>query len=65
MAIEAIQTTLNKIRLRNPKFASNEEATQWLKSWGSDQGVKAPSCKISWHRDVIRDLLALPLYGTG
>jgi predicted transcriptional regulator len=43
--IEAIQTTLNKVRNGNPKFANNEEAVRWLQSWGSDQELKAPACK--------------------
>ena len=43
--IEAIQSTLNKVRQGNSKLASDEEITQWLQSWGSDQELKAPICK--------------------
>ena len=43
--IEAIQTTLNKVRNDHPKFANNEETVRWLQSWGSDQELKAPVCK--------------------
>lgn len=43
--IEAIQSTLNKVRQGNSKLASDEEITQWLQSWGSDQELKAPVCK--------------------
>jgi predicted transcriptional regulator len=43
--IEAIQTTLNKVRNRNAKFANDEETVRWLQSWGSDQELKAPVCK--------------------
>ena len=43
--IEAIQSTLNTIKQGKAKFASDEETTQWLQSWGSDQELKAPKCK--------------------
>lgn len=43
--IEAIQSTLDKIRQGNSKFASEEETIQWLQSWGNDQELKAPVCK--------------------
>lgn len=43
--IDAIQHTLDKIRQGNSKFASEEQAEQWLQSWGSDQEPKALVCK--------------------
>ncbi len=43
--IEAIHNTLKKIRQGKAKFASDEETTQWLQSWGSEQELKAPACK--------------------
>lgn len=43
--IEAIQSTLDKIRQGKSKFASDEETARWLQSWGSDQELKAPKCK--------------------
>jgi len=43
--IEAIQSTLDKIRHGKAKFASHEETSRWLESWGSKQEMKAPKCK--------------------
>jgi predicted transcriptional regulator len=43
--IEAIQNTLEKIRQGRAKFASDEETTRWLQSWGVEQELKAPTCK--------------------
>lgn len=43
--IEAIQTTLNKVRNGNAKFANDEETVRWLQSRGSDQELKAPVFK--------------------
>jgi len=43
--IEAIQSTLNSIKQGKAKFASDEETTRWLQSWGSDQELKAPKCE--------------------
>ena len=43
--IEAIQNTLEKIRQGSAKFASEEETTRWLQSWGGEQELKAPPCK--------------------
>lgn len=43
--IEAIQRTREKIRQGKAKFASHEDTTRWLESWGSEQETKAPKCK--------------------
>ena len=43
--IEAIQSTLAKIRQGGAAFASEEEVTRWLESWGGASELEAPACK--------------------
>lgn len=43
--IEAIQATLASIRQADAAFASEEEVTRWLASWGGASELEAPACK--------------------
>ena len=43
--VEAIQGTLETIRQGKATFASDEETTRWLETWGSESEVEAPTCK--------------------
>lgn len=43
--VNAIRTAIEKADSGKAKFASHEQVTAWLNSWGTDKDRKAPKCK--------------------
>ncbi len=43
--VEAIEKTLAKVEEGSARFASHEQVSEWLNSWGTTDEKKSPICK--------------------
>jgi predicted transcriptional regulator len=43
--VRAIREALQKVREGRGRFASHEEVTAWLDSWGTDDELPPPQCR--------------------